>query len=152
MNTEMPMKMSYQPTYTDEYVTAAFEQVQHMCHVRSYNAGWWHDPVTLRPLFPDTPNGYGDGFQPYVIATKIALIHSEVSEAMEGSRTDAMDDKLPHRLAIECELADAMIRIFDLAGALDLDLIGAILEKSKFNTSRPDHAIANRLKPGGKKF
>ena len=41
---------------------------------------------------------------------------------------------------------DAIIRIFDLGGALDLDLAGAISEKMQFNQVRPDHQIAARLR------
>ena len=82
----------------------------------------------------------------------LCLIHSEVSEAMEGHRKDLMDDKLPHRKMIEVELADTLIRIFDLAGSQNLDLGGAIAEKRAFNKDRQDHKIENRLKDGGKKY
>lgn len=86
------------------------------------------------------------------VATKLALIHSEVSEALEGVRKGKMDDHLPDRPAIEVELADAAIRIFDLAGALGLDLGSAIVEKLAWNTTREDHKRENRAKPGGKSF
>ena len=46
----------------------------------------------------------------------IALCISELSEALEGYRKDLMDDKLPHRKMAEVKLADALIRMFDLAG------------------------------------
>ena len=82
-------------------------------------------------------------------ATKIA---SEVSEAMEGHRKLLMDDKLPHRTMLEVELADAVIRVFDLAGGLGLDVGGAIYEKLEYNASRHDHKIANRREMNGKKF
>jgi NTP pyrophosphatase (non-canonical NTP hydrolase) len=52
----------------------------------------------------------------------------------------------------EVELADAVIRIFDLAGAYRMDLAGAIAEKMAFNASRADHKIENRAAEGGKKF
>ena len=53
---------------------------------------------------------------------------------------------------VEVELADVIIRVFDLAGAMKLDLGGAIEEKLNFNKIRPDHKIENRLKDNGKKF
>lgn len=51
-----------------------------------------------------------------------ALIVSEVVEALEGERKNLMDDKLPHRKMAEVEMADAFIRILDLAGGYDIDL------------------------------
>ena len=83
---------------------------------------------------------------------KLMLTVSELSEAMEGDRKGLMDDKLPHRPMREVELADAVIRIFDLAGAYDLDIAGAIAEKMEFNQVRPDHKIAARVAGGGKAY
>lgn len=85
-------------------------------------------------------------------AELIALVHSELSEALEADRKGLMDDKLPHRNGLEVELADAMIRIFDMAGGLGLDLAGAIAEKLQYNATRADHKPENRLKDGGKKY
>lgn len=82
----------------------------------------------------------------------LMLIVSEISEAMEGERKDLMDDKLPHRKMAEVELVDALIRIFDYAGAFNYDLQGAYEEKRLYNMNREDHKIENRLKEGGKKW
>jgi NTP pyrophosphatase (non-canonical NTP hydrolase) len=82
----------------------------------------------------------------------ICLIHSELSEAMEGARKNAMDDHLPHRKAEEVELADALIRIFDYAGAFGLDLEGAYQEKMTYNRTREDHSHAARCAAHGKKW
>ena len=82
----------------------------------------------------------------------LCLIHSEISEAMEGHRKNLMDDKLPHRSMLEVELADAVIRICDMCGGLGLDLEGAIYEKLEYNKNRADHKIENRLSENGKKF
>lgn len=111
-------------------------------HGASLAAGWWHDLDTGEHL----------ANRPHIVGEKLCLIHSEVSEAMEGYRRGLMDDKLPNRLMVEVELADAVIRIADLAGALGLDLGGAIAEKMAYNQRRADHKPENRMKEGGKKF
>lgn len=127
-----------------------------VCHMNSANAGWWNDPNTGEPLIPDHVNGEANeiraSYAPYVIATKLMLMVSEIAEAMEGHRKGLNDDKLKDRPMIEVELADAVIRICDLAGALGLDLGGAIAAKIDFNATRPDHQTVNRRKPGGKAY
>lgn len=80
------------------------------------------------------------------------LIVTEIAEATEGYRKGLMDDHLKNRLMIEVELADAIIRILDLAGYMKLDIGGALDEKLAYNKQRADHNMENRKKPDGKKF
>ncbi len=123
------------------------------CFGASSNAGWWGEfEQTDGVPYDVTEVRKGTRFGKALVAQKLCLIHSEISEAMEGHRKNLMDDKLPHRPMIEVELADAMIRIGDLAGALDLDLGGAICEKMAFNAVRPDHKPENRAATGGKAY
>lgn len=70
-------------------------------------------------------------------AQMLALIHSEISEALEADRKDLMDDKLPYRLGLEVELADAFIRICDMAGGLGISLGDIVYEKLNYNKTRP---------------
>ena len=80
------------------------------------------------------------------------LIVSEIAEAMEGDRKNLMDDHLPYRSMLEVELADAVIRILDLAGREGLDVAGAIHDKLIYNLNRPDHKPENRELANGKKY
>jgi len=100
---------------------------------------WWLDPGTGKPI----KRNKGE---------LLALIHSEISECLEGERKNLQDDKLPHRKMAEVELADALIRIFDYAGGFGYDLSGAFAEKMEYNRIRADHKTEQRLKPDGKKF
>lgn len=127
---------------TNNIIIAAGALLVGVCHGASKNAGWWTDLRTGEPLVE----------RPHVVGEKLMLIVSEIAEAMEGHRKGLADDKLPHRPMIEVELADAVIRIADLAGALGLDLGGAIAEKLAYNAQRPDHKRENRLAPGGKAY
>ena len=112
------------------------------CHRLAAQSGWWNTKEGDRI----------DPYDPNVFGTKIALIHSEVSEALEGGRMGKADDHLPHRPSVEVELADALIRIFDTAGAMGLDLAGAVIEKLAYNQQRADHKPENRYAEGGKVF
>jgi NTP pyrophosphatase (non-canonical NTP hydrolase) len=113
--------------------------MSHAIHADNVKAGWYTDLKTGEPKQVN-------------VGEKLMLIVSEVAEGMEADRKNLMDDKLPHRNGLEVELADAMIRIFDLAGYLKLDLGGAVMEKLRYNASRPDHKPENRVKDGGKAY
>jgi NTP pyrophosphatase (non-canonical NTP hydrolase) len=136
------------------YLIEAGRVLQLACHNASYDAGWWapkFEPGVQAMTYRDEVRA-DTRFGKALVAEKMALIHTEISEATEAHRTGAMDDKLPHRKGIEVELADAVIRIADLAGALDLDLGAAIAEKMAFNAIRPDHKPEARLAAGGKAY
>lgn len=121
-----------------------------ICHGASERAGWWRDVKTGQDYKAEVRSN--SRFGKALVAEKLALVHSEVSEGLEGHRKGKMDDHLPHRLMLEVELADAIIRIADLAGALGLDLGGAVAEKLAYNANRPDHKLENRAAEGGKAY
>ena len=107
--------------------------------VHAANIKWWQDVNTGEPI----KRNKGE---------LLALIHSEISECLEGERKDLLDDKLRHRRMAEVELADALIRILDYAAGFGYDLQGAFDEKMAYNAQREDHKHEARRIANGKKF
>lgn len=111
------------------------ELVEHVHGVSPF----YHDIHTGLPIEPNT-------------GELIALIHSELSEMLEGARTNKMDDYLPIRRAEEVEAADVLIRLLDYCGYRKLDLAGAFRDKLAYNRVRHDHTDEARREANGKKF
>jgi len=130
-------------------IITAGKDLQWFCHNQAMENGWWTDMTSGQST---RSTGYPKIQPTKNVGELLCLVHSEVSEAMEGHRKLLMDDKLPHRTMLEVELADAVIRIFDMSGGLGLDVAGAIAEKLAYNSTRADHKLENRRDIGGKKF
>ena len=76
------------------------------------------------------------------LGNKLMLIVGEVSEAHEELRKNTdprhtyyREDGKPEGVAFE--LADVLIRVFDLAFAIGVDLDAAVAEKAAYNATRP---------------
>lgn len=114
----------------------------------SSKACGWHTPKTM--ACPNCSHQIeAPGREP---GTMIALMHSELSEALEGIRKNMMDEHIPTRKSVEVELADLAHRIFDFAGKYNLDIGGAYVQKGFYNLVREDHKPEVRNAEGGKAF
>lgn len=97
--------------------------IQHAVHKTAVEHGWW-DGIN-RDNVP--------------VPEKLCLIHSEISEALEQYRDNKPDiyDEEGKPEGIAVELADAIIRILDLAGFMGWDIENALLIKMAYNEKRP---------------
>ena len=105
----------------------SFNAVQRQVYQTAVEHGWYEDGT------------FNDG-------EKIALMHSELSEALDWLRQgNPPSDHIPEFSGAEEELADTVIRIMDYAQHKGLDVAGAVVAKASYNDARP-------YKHGGKLF
>lgn len=120
-------------TYDNSKSISALQQ---MAYLNAVNKGWY-----------SKGRSFGEA---------IALIHSELSEALEDYRNGRGFNEVWYEIngneiahftgkpdqdwkpcGIPSELADVVIRVLDLCGSLDIDLEAAIVEKMAYNATRP---------------
>jgi len=111
------------------------KQMQKRAHDTAKAKGWWDGK-----RYDGTEPGNGAVNPELVdVPTSLCLIHSEVSEALESYRKGEpnlwfAESGKPEGIA--SEMADVIIRIGDLCGALDIDIESAVLAKMAHNETR----------------
>lgn len=113
-----------------------------------YKKQFWTTRQCLMPEFESRNDGQDltvteKHLQYLELVNALALIQTEISEAIEGIRKNpnwrgTPSDKVPSISNLEEELADAVIRIRDLCGGLNIDLEECIDLKMEYNATRPD--------------
>ena len=129
-------------TMTETRMMGTLFQLMAEAHGTARLKGWWDDQIK---------DGEDRKLTADEIGAKIALMHSELSEGLEevrrgegfyqmylGGEKSTEDGGTIHKPeGLAVELADCVIRIFDLSARLELDLPTALLEKMNYNRARP---------------
>jgi len=108
----------------DEDAPLTISSLVHTAHEAAKAKGW-HDGA--------------DPSSPTQVLAWLALLHSEVSEAVEDVRRGMMAETVSATgkpEGLPSELADVFIRLADTCGALGIDLEGAVRRKMAFNATR----------------
>lgn len=133
--------------------TMHIKQLVEKSHAMSRAKGWWDEFMETvdGAVFRITDEATRERIRSatMTLGTKLMLIVTEVSEAMECVRDDDLvmrydEEKHGKPEGLPSELADIVIRVADLAGALGIDLEDAIKVKMAFNKRR-------RHRHGGRK-
>ena len=133
MNTYDSQPPQSTPSGEFAFVTG-FRYLAGKAHSNSEDKGFWKILETVRAL----PNKADAAeLESLYLQSRLALMHSELSEALTGIRKGLMDDHLPHRSMEVAELADTIIRIMDYAAGFDLPVAEVVLEKMAYNRGRP---------------
>jgi len=96
------------------------KRVHHLAKEKGFWAGWYS-------------NQYGPHYPRELhLAVKLALVHAEVSEALEALRKEGVEAH-----GFREELADILIRVLDIAGAVGMDVDSEVDSKHEVNVGRP---------------
>jgi NTP pyrophosphatase (non-canonical NTP hydrolase) len=137
-------------TQTQQQFIESFNALATEAHETSVSKGWWENKDSDRLNHLALVSGYEfiDSDKEFLteLATKleakndgemIALMHSELSEALEALRHgNPPDDKVPEYSGVEAETADCIIRIMDLAAARGWRVAEALVAKMTMNKGR----------------
>lgn len=111
---------------TDADLAESINHLSYLCHSTAVEKGWYERKRELPEL--------------------LMLTVSELSECLEAARNhDPVSEKIPPFTQTIEEVADCLIRLFDLCGHLKLSIGEAVMAKMAYNRTR-------EIRHGGKKY
>jgi len=122
----------------DAVEVAVLNTLRDEAHRNAAEHGWWEREDKLAAM-PDAIAILGPD---WYLPEKIALMHSEESEALEEYRngkdpTEVYFSDKGKPEGIPIEFADVIIRILDVCGRRGIDIGEAVRLKMEYNKSRP---------------
>ena len=114
-----------------------FQKLQSEVHDTASSKGWWDGRFALQGIAATYAPERSEFARVNNQLALLMLITTELAEAAEGIRHgNPPDDKIPEFSATEAELADAIIRIMDMAEAYGWRVAEAVVAKAEMNKGR----------------
>lgn len=124
------------PILTPNRFVSEFNELQCIHHQMMLNRGFWDSRLVLRGMLESNPSALAI-VERAMDCQLMALVHTEVSEAVESIRHGCPpDDKIPEFSGPEAELADVILRIMDMAQDRKWRVIEAVVAKIAMNAGR----------------
>lgn len=119
-------------------MSKTIEELQKTIHADNVDRGWWDE---FKLSTGEVRLSVHDDMERRAAIEKLCLIHSEISEALEEIRNgwqfnEVRVDPTGKPLGFPTEIADAVIRLLDLADACGIDLGAVIDQKLAYNRTR----------------
>lgn len=109
-----------------------------ICHQNAVKKGFYSTIETIKKSF--VSDDLGEQLRAETLAqiglSRLMLITTEVAECAEGIRKPGKSEHCPELTKVEEEVADILIRLFDFAGYMKIDLDRAVEVKMAYNAKR----------------
>jgi NTP pyrophosphatase (non-canonical NTP hydrolase) len=109
-----------------------FNEIASEIYEQNKEKGFWDEPRNVGELLMLITSELGEALE----ALRKGRLGTEESEQyLYDSWVDWFEDN--KKDTFSDEIADALIRIFDMCGGLDIDIQSAVIEKLQYNRTRP---------------